>query len=96
MPRYGVASTLLIWKVDKTMRLQRANIGIGIMTAGLALTLALAVMPAVTASATIESSSICKVYKSEVAQSTKASSKEAKVMESGNWKSIKKYLLSTF
>jgi hypothetical protein len=77
-------------------QLQRGKVGVAVMATGLALMLALAVMPAATASASIESSSICKVYKSEVAQSTKTSTKEAKLMESGNWKGIQKYLLSTF
>jgi len=62
----------------------------------MAIGMALAVVPAATASASIEKSSICKAYSSEEAKQTKASSNLAKEMESGNWNAIKKTLLATF
>jgi hypothetical protein len=58
--------------------------------------MALAAVPAATASASVEKSSICKAYKSEEAKQTKASTNLAKEMESGNWSAIKKTLLATF
>jgi hypothetical protein len=78
------------------MLVQRAKVGMAVMATGLALVLALAVVPAVTASATIATSSICKAYKSEVAKSTKGTASLTKSMESGNWPVIQKKLLSIF
>jgi ribosome-associated toxin RatA of RatAB toxin-antitoxin module len=62
----------------------------------MAVGMALAVVPAATASASIEKSSICKAYKTEVTKQTKASANVAKEMESGKWSEIKAALLSTF
>jgi hypothetical protein len=72
--------------------LRGAKLGAGVMAIGMAL----AVVPAATASASIEKSSICKAYNAEVAKQTKASTNLAKEMESGNWNTIKKTLLATF
>jgi hypothetical protein len=72
--------------------LRRARLGIGTLAVGLAVTL----LPAATASATVEKSSICKAYQSEVTKQTKASGTLAKEMASGKWSSIKSTLLSTF
>jgi hypothetical protein len=58
--------------------------------------LTLALMPAATASASIEKSSVCAAYKTEVTKQTKGSANLAKEMESGNWATIKGALLSTF
>ncbi len=72
--------------------LRRARLGMGMLAVGLAL----ALLPAATASATVEKSSLCKAYQAEVAKQTKASGTVAKEMESGKWSSIKSALLSTF
>jgi hypothetical protein len=72
--------------------LRRARLGMGMLALGLTL----ALLPAVTASATVEKSSLCKAYQTEVTKQTKASGTVAKEMESGKWSSIKKALLSTF
>jgi hypothetical protein len=79
--------------------LHRAKIGIGIATIGVAV----ALMPAVGASASvkpvniIETSAFCKAYKSELQQSEKASGgKILKAMESGNWSEAQKALLSVY
>jgi hypothetical protein len=82
--------------VDKTMLVQRAKVGVGVIATGLALVLALAVVPAVTASASINTSSICKAAKVEAAKSAKGSASLGKAMESGNWPVIQKKLLSIF
>jgi hypothetical protein len=58
--------------------------------------LAVALVPAATASASMEKSAVCRAYKSEVTKQTKGSSNLAKEMESGNWSSIKGALLATF
>jgi hypothetical protein len=62
----------------------------------LAVGLGMALLPAATASATIEKSAICKAYNTEVAKQSKGSAALAKEMESGKWSSIQKALLSTF
>jgi hypothetical protein len=72
--------------------LQRARLGIGMLAVGVAL----ALLPATTASASIEKSALCKAYTAEVNQSTKGASGLAKEMESGNWPAIQKALLATF
>jgi hypothetical protein len=72
--------------------LRGVRLGAGVMAIGMAL----AVVPAATASASVEKSSICKAYSAEEAKQTKASANLAKEMESGNWSTIKKTLLSTF
>jgi hypothetical protein len=72
--------------------LRRVKFGIGMLAVGLALTL----VPAVTASATVAKSSLCKAYNAEVNQQSKGSASLAKEMESGKWSSIKKALLATF
>jgi hypothetical protein len=74
------------------MMLRRAKLGVGTLAVGLALTLA----PAVTASATVAKSAICKAYTSEVNKQTKGQSALTKDIESGKWSSIQKALLSTF
>jgi hypothetical protein len=58
--------------------------------------LALALVPAATASASIEKSAVCRAYNSEVTKQTKGSANLAKDMESGNWSSIRGALLATF
>jgi hypothetical protein len=62
----------------------------------MAVVVALAVLPAATATATVAKSSLCTAYKSEETQQTKAGDALAKDIESGNWASIKKALLSSF
>jgi hypothetical protein len=62
----------------------------------MAIAMAVAVVPAATASATIEKSSVCKAYKAEENKQLKASANLTKVYESGNWSKIQKALLSTF
>jgi hypothetical protein len=62
----------------------------------LAVAVALAVLPAATATATVAKSSLCTAYKSEENSESKASDALAKDIESGNWASIKKALLSDF
>jgi hypothetical protein len=84
-----------MWKVDETM-LQRAKLGVGVIATGLALVLAVAVLPAATASASIERSSICKAYKAEETKSINAGAALGKDIESGNYAAIKKALLATF
>jgi hypothetical protein len=63
---------------------------------GLALAMAVALVPAATASASIEKSAVCQAYKSEATKQLKGSTNLAKEMESGNWSSIKGALLGTF
>lgn len=75
---------------------QRSRLGVGMLVVGLALTLALALMPEATASASIAKSSVCSAYKTEVTKQAKGSAKLAKEMESGNWAAIKGALLATF
>ena len=72
--------------------LQRARLGIGMLAMGVAL----ALLPAATASATIEKSALCKAYTTEVNQQSKGESGLAKEMESGNWPAVQKALLATF
>ncbi len=72
--------------------LRRARLGIGMLAVGLTL----ALLPAATASATVEKSALCKAYQSEVAKQTKASATVAKEMASGKWSTVKKALLATF
>jgi hypothetical protein len=72
--------------------LQRARLGIGMLAVGVAL----ALLPAATASASIEKSALCKAYSTEVNQQTKGAAGLAKEMESGNWPAIQKALLATF
>jgi hypothetical protein len=82
--------------VVNAMLRQRAKVGVGVVATGLALVLALAVIPAVTASASIYTSSICKAAKAEEAKSAKGTASLTKAMESGNWPVIQKKLLSIF
>jgi len=72
--------------------LTRAKLSVALLAA----TVGLAVLPAATASATVAKSSICAAYKSEEGKESKASTQIGKDMESGNWASLKKALLSTF
>lgn len=72
--------------------LRGAKLGAGVMAVGMAL----AVVPAATASASVEKSSICKAYKAEESKQTAASTKLATEMESGNWSAVKKALLASF
>jgi hypothetical protein len=58
--------------------------------------MALAAVPAATASASIEKSSICKVYTAEQNKQAKSETGLAKIYASGNWAKIQKALLSTF
>jgi hypothetical protein len=74
------------------MMLRRAKIGIGTLAVGMALTL----VPAATASATVAKSSLCKAYNAEVKQQSKGSAALAREMASGKWSAIKKALLATF
>jgi hypothetical protein len=62
----------------------------------LAAVVGLAVLPAATASATVAKAALCTAYKTQEAKETKASDSIDKEMESGNWASLKKALLSTF
>jgi hypothetical protein len=62
----------------------------------LAVVVALAVLPAATASATVAKSSLCTSYKTEENKQLKASAALEKDIQSGNWASAKKLLLSTF
>ncbi len=75
--------------------LQRARLGIGMLAVGVAL----ALLPAATASATsatVGKSALCKAYTTEINQQTKGESGLVKEMESGNWPAVQKALLSTF
>ncbi len=72
--------------------LRRAKLGMGMLAVGLAL----ALVPAATASAAVEKSALCKAYQNEVTKQSNASGALAKEMESGKWSSIRSALLSTF
>jgi trehalose/maltose hydrolase-like predicted phosphorylase len=72
--------------------LQWAKLGAGAMAIGVAM----AVWPAASASAGVEKSSICTAYKAEEAKQVKASTALTKDIESGNWATIQKAMLSTF
>ena len=72
--------------------LRGAKLGAAVMAIGMAL----AVVPAATASAGVEKSSICKVYTAEQTKQTKSEAGLNKVYASGKWSKIQKALLSTF
>jgi hypothetical protein len=72
--------------------LSRAKLCAALLT----VVVAMAVLPAATASATVAKSSLCKSYKSEETKQLKASTALGKDIESGNWASIKTALLATF
>jgi hypothetical protein len=80
--------------------LQRARLGVGthvVCTALLsASTLALVLLPAATASATVAKSSLCKAYTAQTKQQQEGSVALGKEMESPNWPSAKKAVLTTF
>jgi hypothetical protein len=71
---------------------RKAKLGISLLAIGMVLTL----VPAVTASAEVEKSAICKAYTADVNLQSKGSAALAKEMESGTWSSIQKALLTTF
>jgi len=66
------------------------------MAVAMAIVTAVAVMPAVTASASIAKSTVCKAYTAEENKQEKSESGLEKVYESGNWSKIQKALLSSF
>ena len=79
--------------------LNKAKIGLGVATIGMAFSL----VPAVAASASVrtvrpvQTSALCKVYKADLAQSTKSTGAAiTKAIESGNWPAAQKALLSAF
>jgi hypothetical protein len=72
--------------------LRRAKLGVGMLAVGVAM----ALLPAATASATIEKSAICKAYTKDVNEQSKGSSALAKEMASGKWSVIQKALLGEF
>jgi hypothetical protein len=61
-----------------------------------ALVVAMAVLPASMASATLGGSSICRAYKAEETKDVKASAALVKDINSNNWAVIKKDLLASF
>lgn len=72
--------------------LSRAKLCAALLTVAVAM----AVLPAATASATVAKSALCSSYKSEESKQSKASTALEKDVESGNWASTKKDLLATF
>jgi len=79
--------------------LKKAKIGLGVATIGMALSL----VPAVTASASVRESSavrtsaLCTAYKADIkASSSAVTAKITKAIESGNWPAAQKALLSAF
>jgi hypothetical protein len=74
------------------MIVRKANLGISLLVIAIGLTL----VPAVTASAAVETSAICKAYNTDVKLQSKASAALAKQMASGKWSSIQKALLTEF
>jgi hypothetical protein len=78
--------------------LRRAKLELGTLVVGvaLAMTTALALLPATPASATVEKSSLCKAYTAEVKQQSKGSAALEREMASGKWSSMQKALLGTF
>ena len=88
---HSVRETPRCGRADEAM-LRGAKWGAAVMAIGMAV----AVVPAATASASIEKSSVCKAYKAEENKQLKASSNLSKVYESGNWSKIQYALLSTF
>jgi hypothetical protein len=78
--------------------LRRAKLEIGTLLVGvaLAMTTAMALLPATTASATVEKSSLCQAYNAEVKQQSKGSAALEREMASGKWSSMQKALLGTF
>jgi hypothetical protein len=80
--------------VVETLR-RRAKCGAGLVATGLVFALALAVVPTMTASAALESSSICQAYQAIAAQeSSKSATALAKDLEAGKWPVIQKAMLS--
>jgi hypothetical protein len=78
-------------RADETM-VRKAKLGIVLLAIGMGLTL----VPAVTASAAVETSAICKAYNADVKLQSKATAGLAKEMASGKWSSIQKALLTEF
>jgi hypothetical protein len=74
------------------MKARKARLGISVLAMAMGLTL----IPAVTASATVEKSAICKAYAKDVNTQTKGSAALTKEMASGNWSVVQKALLKTF
>jgi hypothetical protein len=71
---------------------RRAKLGISLLAIAMGLTL----VPALTASAAVETSAICKSYNTFVKQQSKATAGLAKEMASGKWSAIQKALLTEF
>jgi hypothetical protein len=87
-----------IGKVEKIM-LKKAKIGLGVATIGMALSMVPAVTASasVSASATLRTSSLCKAYKADLKAASKSESASIeKAIESGNWPAAQKALLSAF
>jgi hypothetical protein len=89
-----------IGKVETTM-LNRAKIGIGVATIGMALSVipALSASASVKASATLRSNALCGDYKSQLKSedsSTTSGSALEKAYTSGKWSEIQKALLSSY
>jgi hypothetical protein len=79
--------------------LRRAKLEFGTLAVGIAFTMTTALallLPATTASATVEKSSLCKAYTAEVKQQSKGSAALEREMASGKWSSVQKALLGTF
>jgi hypothetical protein len=74
------------------MSMGKAKLGISLLAIGMGLT----AVPAVTASAAVETSAICKAYNADVKLQSKATAGLAKEMASGKWSSIQKALLTEF
>jgi hypothetical protein len=74
------------------MIMRKAKLGISLLAIGMGLT----VVPAVTASAAVETSAICKAYNADVKLQSKSTAGLAKEMASGKWSSIQKALLTEF
>jgi hypothetical protein len=72
--------------------LRRAKLGVGMLAVGVGM----ALLPAATASATIEKSAICTAYTKDVNEQAKGSAGLAKEMASGKWSVIQKALLGEF
>jgi hypothetical protein len=78
-------------KEDETI-VRKVRLGIYPVAIGMGLTL----VPAVTASATVETSAVCKAYNTDVKLQSKGSAALAKQIASGKWSSIQKALLTEF
>lgn len=74
------------------MIMRMAKFGVSL----LAIAMGLAVVPAVTASAAVETSAICKAYNADVKLQSKATAGLGKEIASGKWSSIQKALLTEF